>query len=134
MKYCVYCGQELNDNATFCTKCGKEQSKKNTAGMNKKEYKGSNGLSYAIASLCLFCIPILPFVFGIMGLVYGLKANKTSSIVISIISLCLMVLFAIAVLIGGFWYLIPFIISNFPHRYYPTNGQTMIGLFQLLSI
>lgn len=129
MKYCIYCGQELNDNATFCTKCGKEQSKKNTTGINKKEYRGSNGLSYAVASLCLFCVPILPLVFGIMGLIYGIKANKISSIVISIISLSLVVIFAISVAIGSLFHLFPFIIANFPHQYFPNNGQMIVGLF-----
>jgi hypothetical protein len=134
MKYCIYCGQELNDDATFCTKCGKEQVKKDSASANKKEYKGSNGLGFAIASLCVFYFPIVSLVFGLIGLTYGIKANKISSIVISIISLCLMLAFDIALSIYCCWYFIPMIIANLPHETPPAlaNTQAMLSLIQLL--
>jgi len=94
MKYCIYCGEQLNDDATFCTKCGKEVSAKK---LEKTKYAGNDGFGFGLASLLLFWFPILSLIFGILGITYGVKASKTSSIVLSIIGLCLMVAFDIVI-------------------------------------
>lgn len=36
MKYCIYCGQKLEDHAEYCSKCGKKQSGKNTVTPDNK--------------------------------------------------------------------------------------------------
>lgn len=32
MKYCIHCGQKINDDETFCSKCGKRQSTESNEG------------------------------------------------------------------------------------------------------
>ena len=86
MKYCIYCGKELNDDAVYCTNCGKKQE------LEKKEIstkKVGDGLGFGIATLCLFWCPILPIVFGIIALVKGTKTNRIATIVCASIGLFL---------------------------------------------
>ena len=64
MKHCVYCGEILNDDASFCTKCGKSVAilKENIKVEENKKQK--SGIGFGVASICCFVIPILSFVFA----------------------------------------------------------------------
>lgn len=86
MKYCIFCGKELNDDAIYCTSCGKKQElpKKEVAQANKDD-----GLGFGIATLCLFWVPILPIVFGIIALIKGTKTNRLATIVCASVGLFL---------------------------------------------
>lgn len=53
MKYCTKCGQELEDNAVYCTNCGAQNNGQTTT----KEDKSSVGFN------------ILSFFFPIVGLI-----------------------------------------------------------------
>lgn len=37
MKYCVYCGAEIHDDAVICVKCGRNVEQKKTAMLQKQE-------------------------------------------------------------------------------------------------
>ena len=103
MKYCVHCGQELNDNAVYCTKCGKpvEEKKEEPVAAPVVAKKTPSGLGFAVASICCFWFPILGFVFGGVGLYQGIKARKTSSIVCSAIGIFMTLVFVVAAIIAG---------------------------------
>ncbi len=64
MKYCIYCGQQLDDHAEFCSKCGKRQSGPKPAGvqvsstnsvsdveMIKKYLKGASEIEWNLYGL-----------------------------------------------------------------------------------
>ena len=104
MKYCIYCGSELNDDAEYCTACGKAQNNKK----NVVEQPKSSGLGFGIAAICLFWFPILPFIFTIIAFVKGIKSNKMSAIVCACIAVFLAIIYRIIVIIasislGSFW-------------------------------
>ncbi len=85
MKYCIYCGKELNDDAVYCTSCGKKQVEEKIEIVEEK----SDGLGFAIASLCLFWVPIFPIIFAIIALVRGTKTNRLATIVCASIAIIL---------------------------------------------
>lgn len=63
---CVKCGQELNDGAKFCTKCGEKY-------VSSEKYE-----KYAITSLILGIVGLLSLglllIPGIIGLIFGIKS------------------------------------------------------------
>lgn len=110
MKYCIYCGKEIADDAVYCTSCGKKQV------LPKKEIpkdEGGDGLGFGIASLCLCWFPILAIIFGIIGLIKGVKANRVATVVCASIGLILGVIFSVIYLIA-FFVNLPVL---FPHNY-----------------
>lgn len=71
--YCTKCGEEINDEAVICPKCGCPTLNYATATA-ETEKTATNG--FAIAGfICSFISPILGWIFGGMGLS---KANKTN--------------------------------------------------------
>jgi uncharacterized membrane protein YvbJ len=109
MKYCIYCGQELNDDATFCTRCGKNVTAQK---VNKTNKSSNDGFGFGLASLLLCWFPILSLVFGILGIVYGTKSKKSSGIILSIIGLCLMVAIYVAAFVIFWIYFYPYLLSE----------------------
>ena len=88
MKYCIYCKNELNDDAVYCTSCGKKQEKPKQQPVQQKD----DGLGFGIVSICVCWFPILSIIFGILALVRGTKTNRTATIVCASIGLFLAVL------------------------------------------
>ena len=84
MKYCKYCGAELNDNASVCSRCG------HSLGSSSVQQKGHHGLGIAGFILSLLSVQPLALIFSIIGLAVGKRnGNKTglavAGLVISII-------------------------------------------------
>ena len=99
MKYCTYCGQQINDEASFCPSCGAQQNsavnQNNQNNQNAYQNQGnlyqyappaynqqpyypgneSNGMAIA-GFVCSFFSPLLGWIFGGVGLS---KANKLPS-------------------------------------------------------
>lgn len=96
MKYCVYCGCELNDDAEYCTSCGKVQ---NNNEKNVVKQSQSSGLGFGIAAICLFWFPVLPFVFSIIAFIKGIKSNKLSTIACACIALFLAIVYRVIIMI-----------------------------------
>lgn len=96
-KVCNFCGNVLNDDDKFCTKCGavmgeqsaNQQNVNAQAGYNNQANynanNASNGTAVAamivgIIGLICFWAPIVPVVLGILGLVFGIKGlNKSNT-------------------------------------------------------
>lgn len=107
MKFCEYCGEKLEKDQVFCTKCGKKvkteeetkskQTKKsettNKIEPTKKEGLGTASMVLGIISLVLsFIINILVLPLAIVGLILGIvnkaqKGNKISGIILNIIAI-----------------------------------------------
>jgi len=74
MKYCTRCGNELDDDAAICLKCGcmtsdfKVKKKKAVVRSETNEYAGENK-----ASSMIF-YDIIPLVLGACSLIYALSA------------------------------------------------------------
>ncbi len=102
--YCVNCGNKLEKNDSFCNKCGKSVKSETT---NTNEV----GKDRALASMIIGIISILVGVFfiplPIVGLILGLSykgkcSEKTTGIVLNIISLVLSLITLIFSIIFGF--------------------------------
>jgi len=91
MKYCKYCGEELNNDAVFCTRCGKSYLEE-CCEQQVSTKKPFTGLSLGIISICTFYIPVVSLIFALVGLFFGTKTNKTSSIICSVIGFILNIL------------------------------------------
>lgn len=95
-KVCNFCGNVLNDDDKFCTKCGavagqttvnQTNTNVNTNTTQTTYYynNASNGTAVAamilgILSLVVFWIPFIPFVFGVLGLVFGIKGLNAADL------------------------------------------------------
>lgn len=62
MKYCGYCGEELRDNAMFCTKCGRPCSQKQSGG-KKSERKAGRVILKLVGCILVLAL----FGSGIVG-------------------------------------------------------------------
>lgn len=96
-KVCNFCGNVLNDDDKFCTKCGAVVGNNNVSGQNvntqtnfnaQANYNAynnaSNGSAVAamimgIIGLICFWAPIVPVVLGILALVFGIKGLNQSN-------------------------------------------------------
>lgn len=78
MKYCVYCGHQIDDEARFCPSCGKPLNQPSSAPAEKKEEDGA-AIASMVLGICsislnffslffLFFLPFLCFVAAIVGL------------------------------------------------------------------
>lgn len=78
MKYCVYCGRQIDDEARFCPSCGKPLNQPSSAPSDKKE-EGGAAIASMVLGICsvslnffslffLFFLPFLCFVAAIVGL------------------------------------------------------------------
>jgi|GEM_PF-2792222 len=105
MKYCIYCGQELNDEAVYCTKCGKKQTEEKPNIEKVVTKKETTGVGFGVTAICTFFIPVLPLIFGSIGIYFGIKNKNTGALVCSIIGIVLGVLTFIASIIVSilFW-------------------------------
>lgn len=69
MKYCVFCGEKIEDDSTFCPHCGGKQG----ISCSNEEMNASGEETNTIAILAI----IFTFVFTIVGLILGiLGMNK----------------------------------------------------------
>ena len=78
MKYCIYCGNKLDDDAIYCTKCGKKQN----TNTNDKQKNDSVGLILGILSILFSYVPLVSLILGIIAIV---KGSKNDSIIDSIL-------------------------------------------------
>lgn len=67
MKYCTNCGEEINDNATYCPKCGaKQKSVTVNVSNDLKKFASSDGENVSDRSRAVCAI--LAFFLGGIGI------------------------------------------------------------------
>lgn len=103
MKYCKYCGQEMDKNDDYCPKCGKHQSDKEIINnKNNKEGLGTASMVIGIISLIFaFLISLFIFPLALVGLILGIvnkaqNGKKVSGIILNGIAMIVSVLVFIA--------------------------------------
>lgn len=67
MKYCIKCGNELKDDATYCPNCGENIDNKTNYNINVKMENPTWAILSLILGLLCFSI-LLSIIFGCVGL------------------------------------------------------------------
>lgn len=86
MKYCSRCGTEMQEDAKFCTKCGKPFGEETVMQQKKKEHKVNKKTFYALFGTLVFLLLIVLGVLFYFGYKEGREARlvhekKTTDIV-----------------------------------------------------
>lgn len=106
MKYCKYCGKEIDKTDEYCSKCGKSQLDQ-VVSNNKinKEGLGTASMVIGIISLIFsFLISVFIFPLALIGLILGIvnkaqNGKKVSGIVLNGIAMIVSVLVFIALIV-----------------------------------
>ncbi len=110
MKYCDNCGNQLEKDSLYCSKCGKKiqteaPKQVNERPTNKKERLGNASMVIGIISLVLsFFITVLVFPLALVGLILGIvnkaqNGKKISGIILNGIAMLIAVLVLIAFIV-----------------------------------
>ena len=108
-KFCVNCGNELDDNADVCPKCGKlvqyEEIKTNNVNNiveNKADKNATVGFVLGLVSTIAWFIPLFGFPVTICGIVFsakGLKSKKNHTQ--AVVGLVFSIIFVIVTLVNS---------------------------------
>lgn len=90
--YCIYCGAENPTSNKYCVTCGKNLSVNETPIINvpqNVQNNDKNGLGFGIASLatsivCCCCAPftsVLSIILGIIAIVRGVKYKNSNNVI-----------------------------------------------------
>ena len=99
--FCKYCGQEINNDAIFCPRCGKSLNSTNTSFIenyaepaNSHPTKGLSiaSLTLGILGLIAWLLPIIGFPVVIIGLVLGIIGRNGNGKTIATIGITLCVI------------------------------------------
>lgn len=81
-KYCYNCGNELDEKAVLCVKCGTMVNGSNKNG--KDNNKSKKGLPvWAIVLIVLGCVVLIPIILIVIGLIWGINYLEKNDIDIS---------------------------------------------------
>ncbi len=109
MKYCENCGNKLEKDSLYCSKCGKKEEAKvpkqvNEKTTNKKEGLGNASMVIGIISLVLsFFISVFVFPLALVGLILGIvnkaqNGKKISGIILNGVAMLISVIVLIALI------------------------------------
>lgn len=97
-KYCSNCGNELDDNADYCLKCGANVSKKdNKTDQDNCDKQATTGFTFGLTSIITWIIPLFGYITTICGIVYSLKGlksiqNKTKATIGLVLSIIFLII------------------------------------------
>lgn len=103
-KFCTNCGNELDDNADVCVKCGAFVNKNNNNNnASVSADKNANiGLGFGLGSILAWLLPLVGYPVTICGIVYSSKGLKSvSSKGKAIAGLILSIVFLVATIINS---------------------------------
>lgn len=87
-KYCSNCGNEVDENAVICVKCGSEIKKDNNSNVTTATPKASLILGI-LGIVFAWLFAIIGHALSIVGIIIGIKeykaTNKMTGLIISII-------------------------------------------------
>ena len=106
-KFCSNCGNELNDGADVCLKCGKNIRKSDSNGISNVEEKvdknANIGFVLGLISIIAWFIPIFGYPITICGIVFSSKGLKSTAIKSKATAgLVLSIIFLVMTLINSF--------------------------------
>ena len=101
-KFCTNCGNELDENADVCVKCGVYVKKSGAGNTDSVEKSANNGFVLGLVSIVACIIPLFGYPVTICGIIFsskGMKSNtnKTKAIV----GLVLSIIFLVVTLINS---------------------------------
>lgn len=91
MRYCVKCGNMLDDNQTFCQSCGHPID---NGGVHSTNCRKEQNIPAIAAIICTFIMPILGIVRGFMGLSEA-KQNNGKGRILALVSTVFSIIFVI---------------------------------------
>lgn len=110
--YCKYCGEKLEDNATFCTACGKE-----TAEIGVAPKKEKIQITISPLSAVGLALSILSFLFGLVLISCALSNKFATTLADTVAVLPALAAFSIGV-----------------HELYAHKGEKQIRVASAISI
>lgn len=103
-KFCTNCGNELDDNADVCVKCGAFVKKKgnNNNAAESADKNANTGFGFGLGSILAWILPLIGYPITICGIVYSSKGLKSeTSKGKAIAGLILSIVFLVATIINS---------------------------------
>ncbi len=79
MKYCEFCGNEIDDNSSFCSSCGKKIIEEKNVYFQEKEYEANNNKNILIIAALVILITVI-FVYWVIKEDVNNTANQGNNV------------------------------------------------------